>query len=243
MMISKTAMALLITAAILFLPCPGPGEFYEFIDENGVRTFTDDPGLIPEADTPQVLVHKEPYDDLPEEERELRRKADHDRLMTILEKRNEELRRLEKKRLIRDLEEEKARKARELEQMRTPVTISNNQILVPVTVTYRGNTLAVTLLLDTGASITTLNHDAAERLSVTDGRRSAARVADGSVVRTLQVTLDTVSVGPKSRPSHTVQIIPFKGPSGPFDGLLGLDFLRHFPYDIDYRNHLIVWKE
>lgn len=242
-MMHKMAMGLLLTAFILFLPCRGSGEFYEFTDENGVRTFTDDPGLIPESRHTDIQIHKEPYDDLPEEERQLRIQADHERLMLIHKERDEERRRLERTRKIQDLEEEKARKARELEKMRTPVTISNNQILVPVTVTYRGNTLAVTLLLDTGASMTTLNHGIAERLAITEGRRSAARIADGSVIRTRQVALDSLQVGPKSLPSQTVLIVPFKGPSGPFDGLLGLDFLRHFAHDIDYRNHLIVWKE
>jgi hypothetical protein len=242
-MMRKTAMGLLLTAFILFLPCAGPGEFYEFTDENGVRTFTDDPGLIPESMSTDIQVHKEPYDDLPEEERQLRIQADHERLMRIHKERDEERRRLEKNRQIQDLEEEKARKAREREKMRTPVTISNNQILVPVSITYRGNTMAVTLLLDTGASMTSLNQDIADRLAITRGRRSAARIADGSVIRTRQVTLDSLQVGPKSLPSQTVLIIPFKGPSGPFDGLLGLDFLQHFPHDIDYRDHLIVWKE
>jgi predicted aspartyl protease len=48
----------------------------------------------------------------------------------------------------------------------TSVMVKNNKVLVPVTFSYRGTTVAARLLLDTGASMTTISTDLANRLGI-----------------------------------------------------------------------------
>jgi hypothetical protein len=37
-------------------------------------------------------------------------------------------------------------------------------------------------------------------------------------------------------------IIKYKGPRVPYNGLLGMNFLRGLDFSIDYENKLIIWK-
>ena len=37
-------------------------------------------------------------------------------------------------------------------------------------------------------------------------------------------------------------LITPQGGGLPFDGMLGMDFLKSHPYEIDYRNEIIRWK-
>lgn len=234
---------LLFVTVILFFPVSDSvGEFYEFVDENGVRTFTDDPGIIPDSRHDDIQVHKEPYDDLTEEERENRLAAEQAEILAIQKDREKYRQRRERLLMIRQLEDEKIQKRKKLEASRTPVKISNNQILVPVTLSYLNNTVQTTLLLDTGANITTISESIAQKLSIDNGIKSSARVANGQVVKTSVAEINRIQVGPKTIKTPRVAIVPFVGKRN-FDGLLGLDFLRHFGYDIDYQNSLIQWKE
>ena len=50
------------------------------------------------------------------------------------------------------------------------VTIIGNQVLVPVTLAYGGKTVQTTLLLDTGASGTTINPEIADKLDINPAR-------------------------------------------------------------------------
>ncbi|MCK7467906.1 MAG: hypothetical protein MZU91_07120 [Desulfosudis oleivorans] len=55
-------------------------------------------------------------------------------------------------------------KAQTTSDMETNVTVKGNQVLVPVVLGYGGKEVQVSLLLDTGASITTLNRDSIKKL-------------------------------------------------------------------------------
>ena len=237
-------LIVLFSAAIFLIPAKlSLGEFYEYIDENGVRTFTDDAGGIPEARHDEVMVHPEQYDGLTEDERQQKIAADQAEIMAIEKEREEYRQRRERLMIIRKLEEEKARKQKEQEALRTPVTIAKNQILVPVTLSYLNKKVETTLLLDTGANITVISEAVAEKLSLDNGLRSSAQVANGQTVKTSVAQVQSIQVGPKSISGHRVAVVPFVGKERNFDGLLGLDFLKHFGYDIDYRNSRINWKE
>lgn len=235
--------SLLCATLLVFIASNSHCEFYEFVDENGVKTFTDDPGIIPESKTDETQVHKEPYDDLSDEERQEKIKADQERILELKRQQEEEHERYEQIKQIRAMEEEKIQRQKELEKLKTPVMISNNQILVPVTIGYLNKTVQSTLVLDTGASITVIHDDIADQLGVTTGRRSYAQVAGGGIVRTKNLEVKFIKVGPKTLSSHNIMVMHNKGPKSSIDGLLGLDFLKHFKYDIDYQNNLIVWKE
>lgn len=231
------------TVILLLATTDIQSEFYEYIDENGVRTFTDDPGIIPESKIEETQVHKEIYEDLPAEERQKRLEADQNEIMAIQREREEERLRRERMRLIKQLEDEDALRKKKKEESKTPVRISNNQVLVPVTIGYMDNTVSITLLLDTGANITTINHDIAERLQLDNGVNSLAQVANGGIVETSISEVEFIKVGPKSISEPRIAVVPYVGNQRNFDGLLGMDFLKHFGYDIDFANGQIVWKE
>ncbi len=86
----------------------------------------------------------------------------------------------------------------------------------------------MTMLLDTGANITTMLKSTAEQLGIDRSKKSAAQVAGGAIIRTQIVRLDKIQVGPSSLTSHSVMVFKDKNPSSHIQGLLGQDFLGQF---------------
>lgn len=125
----------------------------------------------------------------------------------------------------------------------TPVAVSGNTVLVPVTLSYRGNSVRVRLILDTGASVTTISERVAAELGVQDGETAlmSGVVADGRRVDARWFVADTVGVGPKTASQLRTVILPGSGGAG-YDGLLGMDFLRKFRYQLDFERQVIDWK-
>jgi predicted aspartyl protease len=126
----------------------------------------------------------------------------------------------------------------------TAVMVKNNQVIVPVRFSYRNTTVDAWLLLDTGATTTTISTDLADRLGIKPGstQRRLAQVADGRVVQTFRTRVDHMAVGPKMKHSAEVSIVPSNGPDMGFDGLLGMNFLGDFPYRLDLNGQLIEWQ-
>ena len=126
-------------------------------------------------------------------------------------------------------------------EQRTAVKVQNRQVWVPVTFGHKGRSVSTWLLLDTGASSTSVPAALARQLGVTAAETTGgrARLADGSVVQTDDVILDRVRVGPKEKRDLNVKIIPSAGADG--IGLLGFDFLGEFLYTVDPKNRVIRW--
>jgi len=124
----------------------------------------------------------------------------------------------------------------------TPVHIQNNQVLVPVTVGYGERTATVILLLDTGASATMLDRDVARQLGVRNTQTVQGRVADGRTVRAERGVLDFLQVGPLQVRDLDAAFMDRRGHSPTYDGLLGMNFLRHFQYRIDFGANAIHWS-
>lgn len=126
----------------------------------------------------------------------------------------------------------------------TPVVITRNQVLVPVTVSLRGRSVEARLLLDTGANITTISEELASRLGVeaSDVRQGRATVADGRSVQGYLFTAESLSVGPQTRSNVRISILPGSGGER-YDGLLGMDFLKHFRYHVDFERGVIEWGD
>jgi tetratricopeptide (TPR) repeat protein len=125
----------------------------------------------------------------------------------------------------------------------TPVAIVGNTVLVPVTLTYRGNSVQARLVLDTGASVTAISDRLAAQLGVADADTNPMTgvVADGRRVEARWFLADSVGVGPKSASQLRTVILPGSGGPG-HDGLLGMDFLRKFRYQVDFDRQIIDWK-
>jgi predicted aspartyl protease len=125
---------------------------------------------------------------------------------------------------------------------RTRVLIEGNSILVPVRLGYRNREVQTLLLLDTGATQTTIYRSVANRLNFWETRPSSARVADGRIVASDTGTLDYLVVGPYKLSNFDVSVIDFHGDVELPKGLLGMNFLRTVRYDIDFDNQTINWR-
>lgn len=125
----------------------------------------------------------------------------------------------------------------------TPVVIKGNQVLVPVTISYRGRSAKSMLLLDTGASVTTISERLAAQLGVDpmDTRSGTATVADGRTVGSSSFIAEALAVGPRSFPQLQTSILKGSGGAG-YDGLLGMDFLKNFRYHVDFSRNVIEWS-
>ena len=124
----------------------------------------------------------------------------------------------------------------------TKVIIKGNQVLVPVILGNGGNKTEVLLLLDTGASIITLHRAAAGKLEIKNTNKVSITVVGGTTIRADVTKLDYVRVGPKVKKNIYTSIIDHKGPSVSHQGLLGMNFLMGFDYQIDYKRQVIIWR-
>lgn len=124
----------------------------------------------------------------------------------------------------------------------TRVVIKGNRVLVPVTLSYRGRSVEASLLLDTGASVTTINERIAHmlRVELSDARPGKATVADGRTVGSYLFLADSLAVGSRSLPRIQASILPGSGGEG-YDGLLGMNFLKNFRYHVDFNRSVIEW--
>jgi len=125
----------------------------------------------------------------------------------------------------------------------TKVRIINNQVLVPVLLKNGGETVKVVLVLDTGATRTSIHEGLAGRLRIDlrSAKIAQSEVADGRMIRSRSSTIESLGVGPFTMASAEVNLIPYEGGEGLRDGLLGMDFLAKHRYQIDMEHELIRW--
>jgi aspartyl protease len=126
----------------------------------------------------------------------------------------------------------------------TRVVVVDNQIHLPVTFSFGSKSAKGVLLLDTGASITCITEDFADRLDINtkDTRPSTTRLADGSEIAIRLVKVDSVSVGSRVKAPFEIGIMQHLGNPEVHDGLLGLDFLGDFQYQLDLSDRVIRWQ-
>jgi len=126
----------------------------------------------------------------------------------------------------------------------TPVIIRGNSVLVPVTLTYGRNEVPAQLLLDTGATGTTIHTEIADRLSINMSRakKLKGKVVGGGAIEAHMIRISSLKVGPHTFENHDIFIVPHEGPAAKFDGLLGMDLLRDLKFKLDFHDQTIIWE-
>ena len=130
----------------------------------------------------------------------------------------------------------------EKKQYSTRITIANNVIMVPVVFKNKGRRVKARMILDTGASVTTIYSALASQLHLNKNKltRVTMVTANGMASDSLLTKVDYVEVDDKIVANTEVVVIPLRSNIGA-DGLLGNSFLRYFNFTIDYEKQLLRW--
>ena len=91
------------------------------------------------------------------------------------------------------------------------------------------------LMIDTGASLTLLTPEAAERLHIVvdDIERHQRLATPGGLVEAPLYQIEALAVGQEIIWDLPIAIVPFETGEGLIDGLIGMDFLGKFDFQID----------
>ena len=127
-------------------------------------------------------------------------------------------------------------------QYGTRISIINNVIIVPVVFRNKGRRVKARMILDTGASVTTLYSALAAKLNLGKNKLTMVKSvnANGMTSDSLLTKVDYMEVDDKILSNAEVVVIPLHGNIGA-DGLLGNSFLRFFNFTIDYEKQLLRW--
>jgi predicted aspartyl protease len=131
---------------------------------------------------------------------------------------------------------------KKLRAYQTPVEIKGNRVLVPVAVAMGNRVVKLSLLLDTGATSTVFHRQSLTDLQLPSGKSFQARVAGGSIVKSEKIRFRQITVGPFQQEEAYAMVIDLEGQTLPFDGMLGMDFLKSHPYRIDFQQEMITWE-
>lgn len=215
---------LLVGCMVAAMPHIGYADIYKYRDDSGRLTFVDDASRIPPRYRDQATPVAEAHESLivyeTEDEADLAPAL-------VLDSEKTSPRTSAKKR-SRDYQ--------------TPVEIRGNRVLVPVEVAVGNRTAKLNLLLDTGATTTVLHRQSLTELPLPRGKHYKARVAGGGMVRSEKIRLQHITVGPFREAKVFAMVISLKGRELPFDGMLGMDFLKKHPYRIDFAKQIITWE-
>jgi predicted aspartyl protease len=233
---NRSGILFLVPLLLLLWSTSAQGEIILYTDESGQTHITDDPSSVPERHKPSAKVLRQKTDTLSAEEK-----------LVLREQEREEARLRSAEEALRlERQERQAESAgpqvRTKTEVITKVVIRGNQVLVPVTLGYKGRELQVMLLLDTGATLTTLDKRVADQLEMPGEEKAVARVVGGRLIRFRIGTLDTLLIGGLRIRNVSAGIIGEKGAAPEYAGLLGMNVLRNFRYSVDYQNGVIRWE-
>lgn len=213
----------LILILVLFGPVePVSAEIFSFRDSNGQLHFVDHHSKVPEEYHDQIQS-------MQESDVSLGRYAP---LNSAKNPAPPQINKPQKK------ERRSSKKARNYQ---TPVVIKRNRVLVPVEVAVGNRVANLSLLLDTGATTTVFHRSALEGMDLPKGKPYKAKVAGGGLVKSRKITFRHIKVGPYTVKKASAMVINFQGKNPQFDGMLGMDFLKHHPYRINFEEQTILW--
>ncbi len=210
---------LLICTLVLTTPCIGFSEIYKYRDKDGQLNFVDDENKIPAEYRDKKTSISETHDGLGSYDS----LSNDDEIVNTAEQEEE----------IAETSEETVYESK--------VVIKGNRVLVPVEAALGNRVAKLYLLLDTGATTTVFHRSALANLDLPSGRTYKARVAGGGTLTSKKIKFRHITVGPYKIEKTDAMVINLKGRKVPFDGMLGMDFLKNHPYQIDFERQLILW--
>ena len=225
---------LCIVAGIL-TPFDVHSEFFRYVDKNGKVHYVDDVSRIPPEYRESLKKYEERYDNLSETER-----------AALLEKEEKKAEERQQDLINQIRQQQEANKKRLREQkaskkLVTKVTIRGNQVLLPVKVGYGRKEVEALFVLDTGAEVTVMHKDIADRLNIRRTQKGHVKVAGGKRVKVGIVKLNYIQAGPHKKADLVAVIMSTEGQLN-YSGLLGMNFLRDLEYSIDFNDEVIRWK-
>jgi len=218
---------LLIILMLLAVPSTGSAEIYKYRDKDGRLNFVDEEHKIPVEYRDRTKSISESVDGLGTFDSPT---ADND-IDTSTGQED-----------VKEEEFDSDSVSEELEEYQTPVIIARNRVLVPVEVAMGNRVAELSLLLDTGASRTVLHRSSLSELDLPSGKRYKARVAGGGFVNSNRIKFRYINVGPFRIKKASAMVINLTGNPPSYDGMLGMDFLKNHPYQIDFENQVINWE-
>lgn len=126
----------------------------------------------------------------------------------------------------------------------TEIQIRADGVFVPVTLVYGNREIQVSLLMDTGASITTLFTQAGEALYINlkNAQKAQGTVVGGGKIDAHRIKINNLIVGPNVFCDWNIFIVPNQEIDAKYDGLLGMDVLSRMRYKIDFQKKVIIWE-
>jgi len=233
---------LFLFTSILLLPMDLQAEFYKYVDKDGRTFYVDDLSKVPREYWDQVDVYKEKYDHLPSERRKSKLKQEQQQHQQLELERQRQME-LELQQAAEQEEAERRRQEQLLKQksMETALRIEGNRIYALVKLGNNGMEVEAPLLLDTGASQTVIHRDLATQLNIVALKKGLSQVAGGQQIYTELGMVDYLKFGPHQLNNARVLVINHEGPPVSYKGLLGMNFLKNFHYNIDFKRQVIQW--
>jgi len=135
---------------------------------------------------------------------------------------------------------------KKIESVATPSTETKfvkqgKSILLPVIIGHNGKAIQVNMVLDTGCSITLLDAEVSNALSLQQTGIIETIVADGRKLSGGTGKIDFFQVGPFKESGFLVNTRPIMGNNKTQHGLLGMNFLEKHPFTIDHQRQVIRW--
>jgi predicted aspartyl protease len=235
-------VALCLVLLILHTAPNVQAEFYKYVDKQGRTFYVDDLSRVPPEYRDRVVVYKEKYDHLPAEQKKSKLESDQQQQQALELERQRQMA-LELQEAVEQEEAERKRLEELAEEkgQKTPVVISGNRVFVPTTIGNRGVEVETLMLLDTGASQTVVHRDIATQLNIIALKKGLSQVAGGQKIYTEIGKVDYIKIGPHQIDDANILVINHEGAAVTHNGLLGMNVLKNFVYNIDFENQMMVW--